>query len=142
MKTILDDGYVFFNHFIRATEEITLETLTLAWRRGAGIIAPTGWKGGNLVIPIAIPKLNAMSFIMVQVKNRGNSSMTDRLKNEALSALDSAASNLGISRPFVDVAPRQAGQGDDRNNTLPSCAFNADQADRKADGDRPVGLED
>ncbi|KKA22393.1 hypothetical protein T310_3599 [Rasamsonia emersonii CBS 393.64] len=39
-KTMLGDGQVFFNHFIRATEEITLETtLALAWRRVAGIIA-------------------------------------------------------------------------------------------------------
>ncbi|KAL1989368.1 hypothetical protein VTN96DRAFT_130 [Rasamsonia emersonii] len=59
MKTILDDGHIFFNHFIRATEEITPETLTLVWRCGAGIIAPTGWKGGDLSFlsryPDAIP---------------------------------------------------------------------------------------
>lgn len=102
-KMLLDDGYVFMNHFIRATDDITEETLLLAWRRGAAIIAPTGWDGGDLVIPIAIPTQNAMSFLMVQVKNVANSTMTDGLKNEAFSALDIAANKIGISIPFVGM---------------------------------------
>lgn len=109
MKTLWDEGLVFFNHFVRLNEAPTMVTLHQAYRRGVALLPPFGWKGADMVIPIGLPE-DKMSYVVVQVKNRKNDILSRGLKNEARDALKSAADGLG-DRDHIAVMMSLRGKG-------------------------------
>lgn len=100
-RKLWTDGVVFFNHFVRTTEKPTLGTLQQAYRRGAAIFPPTGYKGCDAIIPVLIPQEEAMTYIVIQVKNRRDDDLSHGLRNEARYALDSAAKHLPSSQAHI-----------------------------------------
>ena len=69
MQNLWDNGHLKFNHFVRVTEMPTLEKLREAFERAAGILPPLGYKGADILIPVALAR-GKMSFLLIQVKNR------------------------------------------------------------------------
>lgn len=116
MRRLWTDGYVFFNHFVRIAEKPTDETLRRAYQRGAAIFPPFGYKGCGIVIPVALPAENTMTYFIVQVKNRRDDSLTPGLRNEARDALKSAAMLLPSSSSahvaLLVSLRSKSGQGD------------------------------
>ena len=55
LHTILEEGYVFFNHFIWAETTIRPSTLVKAWNRCAAIMTKVGAVGIDSIIPVIIP---------------------------------------------------------------------------------------
>ncbi|KAL1969978.1 hypothetical protein VTN77DRAFT_6383 [Rasamsonia byssochlamydoides] len=94
MRRLWTGGYVFFNHFTRATKAITDRTLRRAWHRGMALLAPQGFKAYDLVIPVGLPEVNKMTYLTVQVKNRKDESLTDDLRTEASDLMRTAAKIL------------------------------------------------
>ncbi|KAL2005782.1 hypothetical protein VTN00DRAFT_10275 [Thermoascus crustaceus] len=76
MQHLWTDGYVFFNHFVRTTEKPTAETLRWAYQRGAVIFRPFGYKGCDIIIPVALPEDNVMNHFIILVKSRRDDALT------------------------------------------------------------------
>jgi hypothetical protein len=97
MKSLLNDGYVFFNHFARVSNKNVDDfLLRQAWSRGAAFFAQQNTRYYDFLIPVAIPKSNAMSCIVVQVKNRQSDSLPSaRLREEARD---------GMKHALVDIS--------------------------------------
>ena len=69
-------GYVFFNHMVKLREKPTAEILRQAFNRGAAMILPDKFPGADILIPIFLPEDNEMSYLIIQVKNRKDDSIT------------------------------------------------------------------
>jgi hypothetical protein len=128
MQDVFDDGLVFFNHFVRLTEDPTSTTLHDAYQRGAALFAPYNFPGCNLIIPIFIPSANQYTFIIIQVKNRPNNLVTHSLQNAAADNL-LAASDI-LNSASISLLPHIAmmmsfrckDQQDDIGGTLSLCS--------------------
>ncbi|KAL1979111.1 hypothetical protein VTN96DRAFT_6838 [Rasamsonia emersonii] len=104
MQSLWENGYVFFNHFVRLSESSpTAKTLKRAYDRGAAIFPPLGYKGCDIIIPVSLRGQQKMTYLIIQVKNRRNDSLTNALRNEAKEALKSAAGLLLTSSPHLGI---------------------------------------
>ena len=101
MRDLFTDGVVFFNHFLRLTHNPTENTLRDAFARGAALFAPFNFPGCDLIIPVFNLSTKRYTFIIIQVKNRCNDSVTPRLKLDAANDLAVAAQHL----KFTSSAP-------------------------------------
>jgi hypothetical protein len=54
----LENGMVFFNHFITTDGTLTPALLIQAWNRGAAVVTQPGTKGIDFIIPVILPKDN------------------------------------------------------------------------------------
>ena len=98
VQEVLDDGFVFFNHFVRASSTPTSDSLELAHKRGAALFLPAHFPGMDIAIPIRIRKTGALAVLLVQVKNRHGDSATPGLRMKIAEDLDKAAQKLGTSQ--------------------------------------------
>lgn len=72
LKALLEDGTMFFNHFVRCSGSVTHKTIRRAYYRGAAILPPIGYKGVDIILPIHCGGQTKDPYIIVQVKNRQN----------------------------------------------------------------------
>lgn len=95
---VLEDGWIFFNHFVRASSTPTADSLELAYKRGAALFLPANFPGMDIAIPIRIRKSGALAVLLVQVKNRHGDSPTPGLRMKMVEDLDKASRKLDTSR--------------------------------------------
>jgi hypothetical protein len=60
---------VFFNHFTRLEGALNDSVLWQAWGRGVALFTYAGTAYFDIVIPVAVPDGNIMTYLIVQVKN-------------------------------------------------------------------------
>jgi hypothetical protein len=70
IRKVMTKGLVFFNHFTRLEGPVNDSVLRQAWGRGVALFAYAGTAYFDIVIPIAVPDGNIMTYLIVQVKNR------------------------------------------------------------------------
>ena len=99
MQGLFANGVVFFNHFLRLTHDPTENTLQAAFARGAALFAPFNFPGCDLIIPVFDLSAKKYTFVIIQVKNRRNDSVTPKLKLDAAHDLAAAAKRLKFSSP-------------------------------------------
>jgi hypothetical protein len=83
------------------THNPTENTLRDAFARGAALFAPFNFPGCDLIIPVFNLSTKRYTFIVIQVKNRRNDSVTPKLKLNAANDLVVAAQHL----KFTSSAP-------------------------------------
>ena len=83
MVWLMMNGFVFFNHFVRLEGPVNDTVLRQAWGRGTALFTYPGTAYFDIIIPVAIPDDNEMSYIIIQVKNRQGDQLTKGLENEA-----------------------------------------------------------
>jgi hypothetical protein len=98
MQGLFANGVVFFNHFLRLTHDPTENALQAAFARGAALFAPFNFPGCDLIIVFDL-SAKRYTFVIIQVKNRRNDSVTAKLKLEAANGLAAASRRLKISSP-------------------------------------------
>ena len=85
----------------------TFQTLTRCFERGAALFTPFQFPGCDLIIPVFVPSTNEYTFIIVQVKNRRDDSVTNSLRNESTWSLLKAFKILkgifGSSLPHIAI---------------------------------------
>ncbi|KAN0067421.1 hypothetical protein V8E54_014511, partial [Elaphomyces granulatus] len=94
IRKVMTKGFVFFNHFTRLEGPVNDSVLRQAWGRGVALFAYAGTAYFDIVIPIAVPDGNIMTYLIVQVKNRQDDQLGHGLLNEADYTISKAASNL------------------------------------------------
>ena len=94
IRKVMTKGFVFFNHFTRLEGPVNDSVLRQAWGRGVALFAYAGTAYFDIVIPIAVPEGNIMTYLIVQVKNRQDDQVGHGLLNEADYTISKAASNL------------------------------------------------
>ncbi|OJJ43558.1 hypothetical protein ASPZODRAFT_161487 [Penicilliopsis zonata CBS 506.65] len=102
MFTLWQDGQVFFNHFIRAETSPTLPMLHAAYRRGAALFLPERFPGADVLVPIKLPD-DEVTFLVIQVKNRKHDRLTNSLKSQAVSSIDSAVTAMNIPAHHIGL---------------------------------------
>lgn len=109
---LMMNGLVFFNHFIRLEGQVNSIVLRLAWGRGTALFSYPGTAHFDIIIPVAIPEDNNMSFIVIQVKNRQDDRLTARLKSEADFTISSAAEALPKKSAYMGILMALRGKPD------------------------------
>lgn len=97
LKRLWNDGYVFFNHFWRMErgQKPGVPTLRTAFYRGAALFPPPRYEGCDIIIPVLLPtEKKEMSYIVIQVKNRGDDVLGSSVKNEARNDLKACLKDL------------------------------------------------
>jgi len=75
------NAQVFFNHFVQIKEEISLEVMKQALRRGCALVLAEGATGADLCLPAFLPDSDEVSLVVwIQVKNRNSKQMNDSSK--------------------------------------------------------------
>ena len=89
-------GCIFFNHMVRIRRrQLSEKTLRMLFNRGAAIILLVNFTGADILIPVFIPEDDKMSYIIIQVKNRKEDSITgDKTKMDAEVGMKQAAIHL------------------------------------------------
>lgn len=105
MKSLLEDGHVFFTHFARVgAKTVDDSVLREAWGRGAAFFVPQNTWHYDMLIPVALPKSNAMSCIVVQVKNRQDDVLPGlKLRKDARVCIQNSLTNINFD-PKVKAA--------------------------------------
>lgn len=102
MIQLWEGGLVFFNHFVRAKEDLTESMLEKAYERGAAIFLRENFPGVDLVIPIKGPD-GGMTFLGVQVKNRKDDNERRGIQQEAASSMKAATDKLRWTKPHIGL---------------------------------------
>lgn len=103
LQAMWENGFVFFNHFVRLSDRPSEETLNHAYARSAAIFPPVGFKGCDIVIPVHVQGQPRMSYLIVQVNNRRDDSMVRSLKEEARGSLLSAANLVPDAPSYMAI---------------------------------------
>lgn len=77
---VLENGMVFYNHFIRIPHIPTIDDLATAYRQGAAIFLPANFPGMDIAIPVNMGYGKDFSVLLIQVKNRKADSPTSGLR--------------------------------------------------------------
>lgn len=95
LRTIWEEGTIFFNHFIRLDIDPDEYALKMAFYRGCAISPPAGYKGCDIILPVFLPSKDSMTYILVQVKNRARDrNITRNLGNVAKDLLKTGSQEL------------------------------------------------
>ena len=78
MVWLMMNGFVCFNHFVRLEGPVNDTVLRQAWGRGTALFTYPGTAYFDIIIPVAIPDDNEMSYIIIQ-----GDQLTKGLENEA-----------------------------------------------------------
>lgn len=102
MRELWDNGFVFFNQFIRLEHVPDQDTLEKLFNRGAAVFLPGASVGADIIIPVRIHDAE-MSFCIFQVKNRKDDHHTPSLRQEAVSSLKNGASAYKWSKRHIGI---------------------------------------
>ncbi|KAN0084865.1 hypothetical protein V8E54_001332 [Elaphomyces granulatus] len=94
IRKVMTKGFVFFNHFTRLEGAVNDSVLRQAWGRGVALFTYAGTAYFDIIIPVAVPDGNTMTYLIVQVKNRQDDQLGHGLLNEADYTISRAASRL------------------------------------------------
>ncbi|EFW99291.1 hypothetical protein CMQ_5712 [Grosmannia clavigera kw1407] len=96
----LENGMIFYNHFVRTSHIPTMDDLALAYRQGAALFLPTNFPGMDIAIPICMGDDEDLAILLIQVKNRQADSPTDGLRRALTEDLEKARKALvGVAHP-------------------------------------------
>lgn len=98
LKSLWDQGLVFFNHFTRLEEPLSEIVLRRAWTRGQALFTPAGTAYYDIAIPVALPDDNKLSCILIQIKNRKADRMSSGLKVQARYGMEHAVESVDLLR--------------------------------------------
>lgn len=102
IRSLYDNGKIFFNHFIKLEEEPDTKTLQKGFYRGIAFFLPDNHPGADIFIPVRIYN-RKMSFLAIQVKNRKGDSYSAELREEMRTSFKMASEALGFDVPFIGL---------------------------------------
>jgi hypothetical protein len=94
LGSLWDKGLVFFNHFGRMDGPLCEKVLRKAWSRGQALFTSPGTAYYDIVLPVALPDENKMSYVLIQVKNRKADRMTPGLRVQARVGMEHATESI------------------------------------------------
>ena len=101
------NGPVFFSHFARTQSKdrrVTVDILRrAAYARNAALIAPSAFKGCDLIIPILLNSPRRMSYVLIQVKNDKSLTETDKKNEKSLTTLSPHEKLNDPKCPFIGI---------------------------------------
>ena len=100
------NGPVFFSHFARTQSKdrrVTVDILRRAYARNAALIAPSAFKGCDLIIPILLNSPRRMSYVLIQVKNDKSLTETDKKNEKSLTTLSPHEKLDDPKSPFIGI---------------------------------------
>ncbi|KAL1961862.1 hypothetical protein VTN77DRAFT_986 [Rasamsonia byssochlamydoides] len=102
MTRLWDRGFVFFNHVVRVSKKPTVRMLAGAYSRCAVIFPSQNFGDCDIIVPVFVQgdhrEGDRMSYILVQVKNWQDDTLSTRRKNDAKDSFKTAEGLL----PHVD----------------------------------------
>lgn len=87
LRSLWQEGVVFFNQFVRLGVDPDEGTLWRAFHRAAAVLPHVGYNGPNIIIPIFLPNKNKMSYILVRVSNWREEEIDEAFKDDAKNSL-------------------------------------------------------